>query len=298
MPLSNPRIVYGVHSITPYRRDTGLPYGTALVLGQSNFSLSGELASLFGGSNKYPWAVEETTIAAELSIAVKQYENWMFEVFLGKGPTIAGSSTGAVTALTDKKGILVNATWGIDSIGVKSGSEADLKFSKYIIKVDDAATDAVHVYALSNVDFARGTDADFFDDALRVTDTPLIVPSGTTVEIPGFGLEITGGTAVDFAGNSVADGDTATFEVLPPSSASTNTRIGSTTDVFPEFGCLVLAQQRGSGEMYELDIFRLKGVGLPMGFQEKAFSEAEITAQAFYDSAKNGVFDIRTVVPE
>ena len=103
MSLSNPRIFFGVHSFTPYCRETGMPYGTALVLGQSGFSLTGELANLNGGSNKYSWAVEETNITAELSLTVKQYEDWMMQLFLGKRPTAEGSATGQVKTFPTKK---------------------------------------------------------------------------------------------------------------------------------------------------------------------------------------------------
>ena len=297
MSLSNPRIFFGVHSFTAYCRDSGLPYGTALVLGQSGFSLSGELASLTGGSNKYPWAVEETNITAELSVTVKQYEDWMMQLFLGKKPTAGvASATGSITALVDKKGSLVNATTGIVSVGIKAGSETDLKFSKYVVKVHDKALDQVHVYAKSNVDFSRGTDADYQDNLLRITNNPLTITNGGAIEIPGFGVELIGGSAVDLATLS-NDGDTAEFEVLPPDTKSMSAVFGGSSDVFPEFGAIVVGQQRGNGEMVELDIFRLKAVGLPMGFQEKAFSEAEITAQAFYDAEKNGVFSMRHVNP-
>lgn len=296
MPLSNPRIFFGVHSFTAYDRESGLPYGTALVVGNSSFSLAGELASLNGGSNKYPWAVEETNITAELSITVKQYEDWMMQIFLGKKPTAAGVSVGSVTTLTDKKGNVVDAVKGIASISVLAGSEADLKFGKYVVKVHDASADSVHVYAKSNVDFARGTDKNFEDDLLRITTTPLVITDAGNINIPGFGLKLVGGSTVAFS-DIAEEGDTAEFEVLPPSKSSISAVFGGSTDVFPEFGAIVVGQKRGSGEMVELDIYRLKAVGLPMGFQEKAFSEAEITAQAFYDAEKDGVFGLRYVNP-
>lgn len=295
--LSNPRIFFGVHSFTPYCRDSGLPYGTALVVGQSGFSLSGELASLNGGSNKYPWAVEETNITAELSLTVKQYEDWMMQLFLGKKPTAGSASSGAVANVANKKGVVINATWGIASISVKAGAEDDLKFTRYVVKVVDPAQDSVDVYAMSNVDFARGTDKNFEDDLLKITSAPLVITDGAAVTIPGFGLEITGGTAVDFAANNVETGNTVTFEVLPGNAKNISARFGGSADNFPEFGAIVVGQQRGNGEMVELDIFRLKAVGMPLGFQEKAFSEGEITAQAFYDAEKNGVFDLRHVTP-
>ena len=297
MGLGNPRIFFGVHSFTPYCRETGLPFGTALVIGQSGFSLSGELASLNGGSNKYPWAVEETNITAELSLTIKQYEDWMMQLFLGKKPTEGTASTGEVSAITDKKGTVVNATWGIASVQVKTGSEADLKFTRYVVRVADKSADTVDVYALSNVDFARGTDKDFEDNLLKITATPLAITDGAAVEVPGFGIELVGGTTVDLNTNS-EDGNTATFEVLPGNSANISARFGGSADSFPEFGAIVVGQQRGNGEMVELDIFRLKAVGMPLGFQEKTFSEGEITAQAFYDAEKNGVFDLRHITPQ
>ena len=296
--LTNPRIFFGVHSFTPYCRETGLPYGTALVIGQSGFSLSGELASLNGGSNKYPWAVEETNITAELSLTVKQYEDWMMQLFLGKKPTQGAASTGEVKNVANKKGTVINSTWGIAGVQVKTGAESDLKFTRYVIQVVDKDAETVDVYAMSNVDFARGTDKQFENDLLKITSAPLTIADGASVEIPGFGLEIVGGTTVDFAGNNVADGDTITFEVLPGNSGNIEARFGGSSDSFPEFGAIVVGQQRGNGEMVELDIFRLKAVGMPLGFQEKAFSEGEITAQAFYDSEKNGVFDLRHIKPQ
>lgn len=298
MSLDNPRIFFGVHSFTPYCRETGLPYGTALVIGQSGFSLSGELASLTGGSNKYPWAVEETNITAELSLSIKQYEDWMMQLFLGKKPTEGTPGTGEVTTLTNKKGSVVDATSGIASVGVKAGSETDLKFTKYVVQVVDKDADTVDVYALSNIDFARGTDKQFENNLLKITATPLTITDGAAVEVPGFGIELIGGTTVNMATLGSENGDTAIFDVLPGNTKSIKARFGGSSDNFPEFGAIVVGQQRGNGEMVELDIFRLKAVGMPLGFQEKAFSEGEITAQAFYDAEKNGVFDLRHVVPQ
>ena len=295
--LSNPRIFFGVHSFTPYCRETGMPYGTALVLGQSGFSLAGELATQLGGSNRYPWAVEETNITAELSLTLRQYEDWMMRLFLGKAPTATGASNGEVRNVANKKGTLIDATWGIAGVIVTSGSEADLKFTQYVIEVVDAAAETVHVYAKSNVDFASGTDKEFEDDLLRITETPLTIADGANVPVPGFGVSIQGGSAVDFAGNNVEAGFTVEFEVLPESEKSIEVTFGATSDTFPEFGAIVVGQKRGNQEMVEIDIFRLKAVGMPLGFQEKAFSEAEITAQAFYDASKNGVFKLRHVTP-
>lgn len=293
MSLSDPRIVYGVHSVAPYSRTTGLPYGIAKVLAASNFSITGELAQLFGGASKFAWAIEETNVTAELQLQVKQVEDWMFELFLGKAPTLVDTpdATGDVTTLTSKVAGLFSATVGVASVGLKSGSTADLKFGKYIVKYVSATT--VDVYCLSDVDFNRGTDKNFENDALKITASPLTITTGAPVEIPGFGLELTGGSGTI----ALVAGSTATFEVLPAFSKSMSVVIGGTADTFPEFGCLMVAQQRSNGEMFEIDAYRCKGSGLPLGLTEKEFGQPEITAQAFYDSAKNGVAKIRWVQP-
>lgn len=293
MALSDPRIVYGVHSFAPYSRSTGLPYGISKVLESSNFSVTGELNALNGGASKFPWAIEEANVTAEIQIKVKQLEDWMFELFLGKAPTTVTTPDvdGVIGSIANKKGTSLVAATGIASVSLKSGGAGDLKFGKYIVKAVSSTT--VDVYAMSDVDFNRGVDKVFEDDLLKITATALTIVTATAVEIPGFGLELTGGAGTI----GMTTGDTAEFEILPPFSKQMSVTIGGSADTFPEFGCIMVAQQRGNGEMFEIDAFRCKGSGLPMGLSEKEFAQPEITAQAFYDSAKNGIAKIRWVQP-
>ena len=291
MALSNPRTVFGVHSFSPYNTTTGNFYGTVKVLDSSSLSLSGETIELTSGSSKYPWAVEDGLITAELSLKFSQYDDFLFEVFMGKAPTSnVAEATGSVTALAAKYGALI-ATTGLGSIAVKSGSHADLKFGKYIVKAVGATT--VDVFLSSDVDITRGTDGTYQNDLLKVTASPLTITASTPVAIPNFGLEITGGSGT--IGMTI--GDTATFSVRPPNSLSTDVIIGGTNDVVSEFGAIIMAQARGNGELFEVDLFRCKGIGLPIGFSKKEWSTAEVTAKAFYDSTRNGVFSIRHVKP-
>lgn len=293
MALSDPRIVYGLHSFSPYSRSTGEFFGTAKVVGDSSLSLAGELVSLNGGSFKFPWAIEDGNISAEMSLKFKQYEDFLFEVFLGKAPTAnSAESGGSVTTLANKNGTsVVDSSTGIASVGVKSGSEADVKFAAFIVKAVSATT--VDVFASTDVDFARGTDKEFENDLLKITASALTITTSTAVEVPGFGVELTGGSGTI----GMTSDDTATFESRPINDKSMDVRIGGTTDVFPEFGAYVYSQKRGNGEILEIDVFRAKAIGLPIGFAEKAFAEPEVTAQAFYDSTLNGVFDVRHVTP-
>jgi len=291
MALSEPRVIYGIHSASPYSRTTGLPYGILRVVGGSSMALSGELIKLNGGSAKYAWAVEDGLISAEITLKPKEYPNFLFELFLGKAPTANAAETGAsVTTLTDKNGTLVVST-GLASVGVKSGSETDVKFGNFVVVAASATT--VDVYLQSDVDIARGTDGTYQNDALKITASPLTITTSTAVEVPNFGVELTGGSGTI----AMTTADTATFKSRPINTKSMDVVIGSTSDLPLEFGLIMIAQQRGNGEMFEIDAYKCKGVGLPIGLEENAYSEAEIKAEAFYDSTQDGVFAIRHVTP-
>lgn len=291
MGLSNIRAVFGVHSVTPYSRSTGLPYGTIKCLSGASFSLSGELVKLNGGSYRYPWAVEDGKISAELSFKPSSYEPFLFELFLGKAPTETAADTGsASTALTNKTGSSVmNASTGISAVAI--GSAADLKFGKFAIKANNASQ--VDVYALSDIDFARGADLDFENDDLKVTSAALTIISGSTISVPQLGVNLTCGAGTI----ALVANDTAIFELNPASSRSFVVKVGTSTDTFPEFSCYLVSQKRGDGEMFAIDVYRCKGIGLPISLEMDKFSEAEIKAECYYDSTEDAVCQIRSLTP-
>lgn len=292
MSLSDPRIIFGVHSVSPYSRQTGEFYGILRVLGGSSLSLSGELIKLNGGSNKYPWAIEDGTITAEMSLKVKEYPDFLFELFLGKAPTAVGADTaGVVSTPVNKVGTSIIAATGLASISViPTTGAANLKFGKYVLKYLSATT--LNVYVSTNIDFARGTDEDYDSDAL-LTQVSGAVSTGGNTDLATLGLRLVGGASA----TAFVAGDTATFEVLPPSTKSMSVSIGANSDVFPEFGAILMAKKRGNLEMMEIDAHRCKGVGLPLGFDENKFSEAEVKVECFYDSTLNKVLSLRHISP-
>ena len=289
MSNTNPRIIFGVHQITAYERGSYIPYGTAKILGQSNFSLSGEIVSLQGGSSRYDWANEDGAITAELSVTFKQYENWMMNLFLGANTVQNGAGVGSIQNFKNIKGTSVfKADTGITTLSVNTSQ--DLKFGTYVIEALTANT--VAVYPMSDVDFARGDDGAYLDDDLKILDNATITMNAATL-ITKFGIDMNGGTAA----TAFTVGDTAAFEVVPPSSEDMYANIGGSFDTFPEFGAFCTAQQRGTQEMVDIQIYKLKALGMPINMTEKAYSEAEITARAAYDSAENKVFRIRHINP-
>ena len=290
---SNPRILYGIHSVTPYNRTSGLYYGMLEVLKGSTLTLSGDLVELRGGSYRYPYAVEDGNINAELAINCSEYPNFLFELFLGKAPTVvAAEATGNVSTLTNKFGTsIVSATTGIATATLKSGQAAQLKFGKYVVKCTGAAK--VKVYCSTNIDFARGTDVSFTTDDLECV-AELTITTGAAVEITNTGVELTGGSGTI----GMTTSDVATFEVRPLTTGSNMTAtIGATSDVFSSFGALLYSAQRGSGEMFEIDAFNVKAIGCALGAQEKAYSEWSVTGKLAYDSARGGLFSLRHIVP-
>ncbi len=293
MALPKARSIFGINQVTPYKIGTNEAYGTIQVLAGSSITLGGELVNLTGGSSKYPWDVQDGNISAEMSFKPKEFPPFLFKILLGKSPTEVLNDPGNTTVLANTGGTsLQDASTGIDSVGVKSGSESDLKFGRrYIVKVISATT--VDVYAKTNVDFGRGTPRQYVDDTLKITDTPLLIVAATPVEVPGFGIELTGGSGTI----AMVVDDTAEFDVNPPSLIQSDVKIGGIEDCIPEFGAIVTAQKMSDGTMWNFDCYRVKATGMPFGMEEKAYNEAEITAMLMYDSVQNGIMSVSFLRP-
>lgn len=291
MALSDPRIIYGIHSISPYSRTDGLPYGILKVIGSANLALNSDLEQLFAGSNKYAWAAENKTVSTELTAKVKAYPGFLFELFLGATVSDAGAdSAGTVSTLTNKKGSSMQAATGLASVSVLTASKANLKFGKYVIKA--TAATSFKIYLLSDIDISRGTDAAYVDDTLEVAEVTG-VSTGANSDVADLGLRFVGGASA----TAFVTGDTATFSVLPPSTKSSSIVVGKSTDSFPSFGALLLAQKRATGEMFEIDAHNCVGGGLPISLEETAFSQPELKMTCLYDSSLDRVFTIRHIFP-
>lgn len=289
MSRTAPRAIFGVHGVTPYHRDTGLPYGELRVMKSSSLSLAGELQELMGGSAKYAWAAEEGSITAEMTLSCGELPDFMFELFLGIAPTAnAAETSGNVSTIADKSGTsIVDATNGIASVFLLAGSAANLKLGKYAIKALTAST--FNLYYLSPIDVGRGTDGSFLTDDLIVASAVSFTSS--VASVPGFGLSF-----AQVGTPAFTIGDTAEFSVRPVNLGNSTARVGGVANQsFPEFGALVYAQKRGNDEMFELDVFRCKGAGMPIPFERGAFAGFEVKVKVLYDESKDGIFDMRAV---
>ena len=291
MALSSQMIPYGIHSICPYNLSTGLPYGILKVLGGGTLTLSSEFEELFGGSNKFAWAVESKTISTEWVATVKSMPDFLFELFLGASvSSTAASATGTVDGLEDKVGTLVDAT-GIASVEAVGSEEAKLKVGKYMIVAVSATS--VDVYALTDVDFKKDAASimEYVDDSLKITASPLTITMGGAVAIPNMGVTITGG-----AGTIGMDvGDAAMFDVAGPHGGIDTITIGQASTVFPEHGQVAVSQKRANGDLIEIEMFKVQGSGFPIGLEEQAFSIQELSMKLIYDSCNDKVAEIRSI---
>lgn len=290
--LSKKRTLFGIHEVTPYSRLTGLPYGALHVLSGSSLNISGEIVELSGGSNPYSWDAQDGLITAEISLKPREFPSFLSDLLLGIDPTEQEDDTGTCDEFANVNGTsCYDASTGITTASVESGEEDELKFGKYIVKVVSATT--VDVYALTSVDFRRGTDLDFQDDDLKITASALTIATDTAVSIPNTGVELTGGSGTI----GMTTGDTAEFRVSPPSNLQSRARIGGMGNSMTEFGAVVTAQKKADGSMWLFDLFRIKALGFPFGMEAKAWNEAEITGKILYDSVKDGIFDMEYIEP-
>jgi len=287
--LSQPKTIFGIHQLTAYNICNGEPYGTAKVLGSAEIASSGTLESLTGGSSKYPWQVERGLISTEVTLTLREYPNFLYQLLLGKAPTVTGAEpSGSVSTLENVEGSSVSdATTGIASLAISSA--VDVKYSEYVVVAVSAT--AVDVYAYTDVDFAQGASATYVNDALKITATPLTVASGASVTIPNFGIDLTGGSGV--IGFTI--GDTARFTSKPINTGSTDVVIGSSSEVFTDFGLLLAAQRAGDGAMQIVDLYKVTGLGMPIIMTENAFSEFSTTVTASKDNIRNGVYSVKTI---
>lgn len=286
------RINYGIHSICPFRISDGLPYGILKVLGGGTMTLSSEFEELFGGSNKFAWAVEAKTISSEWTATVKSMPDFMFELFLGASVvSTAASATGTVG---DFKNVLnasvLEATTGIATVTAKAGSEADLKDGLYMIKAVSATT--VDVYALTDIEFKKlgsTNQLNYIDEALKINATPLTIVQSATTEVVGLGVDLTGGSGVI----AMTIGDTARFSVSSAHAGLSEISIGSSSTQFPEHRQLCLGQKRANGDTFEMELFRVVGSGMPIPFEEQTFAIPELAMKLVQDPCEDKVAVIR-----
>jgi hypothetical protein len=288
MSLSDPRSLFGIHSIAPYDRSTGAFFGILKVLGDSELNFGATSVDLRGGSNKFPWANETVSLESSFTAAVKSYPDFYFEKFAGASlATVAASATGTVEAIVNKKGTsVVSATTGIASVAAKATDEADLKFGTVVVEA--ISTTTVDLFYSTDINFKlRGTATSYENDLLKITASPITIPdSGGTVDVADYGLEFTGGSGTV----AMTIGDTAIFKVFPIHGGISKLTLGQSTITFPEVGMIIMAQERATTELFEIVAYKAKSeAGIVLPLAEGGFSTSSLGVKLLYDSVKDAV---------
>ncbi len=272
-------IQFGVHSVALLNRSAGfLPYtdGIFEIVGNVNFNSGKELVSLLGGSNPYPFAVEEGASSAEISMTVRQMNRALLENALAAITTaINSSTTGSIGTLYNSYGSSVKvATTGIASVSILSGSEANIKSGIYLVKAISSTT--VNIYATTNLEFLRGTDVEFQDGDGKLLASNLTITTGGNTDVSSLGIRLTGGSGTI----GFTTGDVAIFEIAKPHSGIKDYSIGAVGQTNPYVGMMITSAAQADGTITSLLLPKVKLGGMPLNFTEKAFGEFEITGTA------------------
>jgi hypothetical protein len=289
MSLTNPKTIFGVHSLTVYDRNTRIPEAFLRVLGTCEIALTPEMVSLRGGSNRFPWDSEVASIGSEFSLTAREYPMKFMELALSGDTTEYDDETsGEIIFLENVKGTsCYHASSGIASIDFISLKTADLKEGEYVIEVTDAAADKVDVYCLSNANFSRGETGEYLDDDLKIAED-LVVTSASTTDITDYGIKITGGSGTI----DMTLGDTLRFAVRRNGKTGFSMVVGRSGSSFEKKGLLLTGQVAGDDSLTYIDIYKAQIAGMPVSFAEGAYSEWSITITLEYSSTKDGVYTI------
>lgn len=288
--VTQPRNLFGIHSILFYRRSDRTPYGPPLkVLASGGVDLPADFEDLTGGSEKFVLASEPKVITPEMKVTTKDYADYLYQLFMGATVTKnAAEASGNVSTATNYKGTsAIDPVTGIAAVVALPGSEANLKFGRYVIVVKSATT--VNILVSTDIDFRKGTAVQYQNDDLEVLAADVTITSGADTDVASLGLRLEGGSGAI----AMTVGDTAEFEVRPINGGSSIIDIGDVGTEFPEFGAIIYAQKRGSGEEFEIECYRCIGAGLPHNFEEKVFAQAELTIKVLKDFALDRVMRIR-----
>ena len=290
--MLSPKILrFGIKAIVPYSRETGRPFGFAEVVSSGGLELSGEMVTLHGGSNRYSYDSAHGYIEPKMTVNVKEFPSWLYNLMLGATPsTIDVSAEGQVRNINNRKGTSLQSTSAVTGVSVLATKNADLKFGRYAVVAKTATT--LEVFASSDVDAGEGaTTLTLQNDFLKIHETDYALANNTDIEIPELGVQLDVGADV----SDVVVGDSFTFDILPKAKYAREVTIGKNTDKFPVFGVYAFSENIKGTSLTMINCFKCKANGLPQAFNEKSWSESELSIMPLIDGA-NGVAEITDIV--
>lgn len=286
------QIIFGIHGITLCNYSSFLPIGEEIdVIGDLSLEVSAEIEKLYGGSHLWPVAGEVKTFACDGSLEIREFPEELAEALVaGVGTKTAASATGGVTSIANRLGTSVfSATTGIASVGLKSGETAELKAGLYVVVA--ASASAVDVYAVTTANLKRGTDISLTAGSMKIA-TGLSITTGAAVEVTDTGVELTGGSGT--IGMTV--GDTAFYRVYPPHNGVETIRMGQSGAEAVRVAIMLTAQNRTTGQYFDIFCPNTLCLGMPLGMKEKAFQSGNITIGVFTDENLDYAIETTSIV--
>ena len=123
---------------------------------------------------------------------------------------------------------------------------------------------------MTDIEFKKlgaDTELSYLNEELKINATPITIVASSAAEIPGLGVEMTGGSGTI----GMTENDTARFSVRSAHGGVSEISIGSASSLFPEHKQLCLGQKRANGDTFELELERVVGSGMPIPFEEQTF---------------------------
>lgn len=279
---------FGAKALIFYNRTTFKPLGIFRVISTVEFAREIEKLPLTGGHRNGPWAIEAGEPTMTLTATLKEFPDFAFtELDNATSAITTGEDvTGLVGTITNKNGTsVVNATTGIASVALISGSGALLPLGKIVVVA--TAAKVVDIYLLG--DTASGP-IPVTSELTKIAASVSIADTGATVDVAAYGIRITSGSGTV----SMTVGDTAYFNTRPANSKATVISMADASDV-KTVGCVLVYPKNSEKQQRIVDFPKVAVGGTPFAANTREYAEFEMSAMPLYDEGAANLFTMTEI---
>lgn len=282
MTIEKVRDFFGIKYVIPYNITTHKPLVVLRAVGEISYENEVEAVELVGGHADAPYDVEYGQPSPTLKGTLREYPAELFNIM--ETVTVTENSaevSGAVGTLTNRQGTSVkSASNGISNMTAHPSLLSSLIFGEYVLVATAAQTLSLHVNGL--------TDSFEDIDALVVSGISATASGAVTITAAGVVITVTGTAAFTV-------GDTATAEVRPVNTGSTQVLVGTGTAP-TNFGVRCIFPRKTDGVLHYIDIFNVSARGMPWKGVSREFSEFDINWKPTVRASDNAVYQMVRVL--
>lgn len=291
MTTENVNPLFGAKALIAYNRKTFKPLGIFRAITTMEYTREQEQVLLEAGHHNGPFAAEPGAVANAIVANVMEFPNFAYTALdnATQADITGEDATGFVGTIANKSGVSVaDATTGIASVSIISGSEDLVPLAKAIVVVGTSVADEVDVFMIG--DTVTGEIP--VTDELTLLAAGVVVPgTGGTVDIPAFGLTLTGGSGTV----AFVEDDTAFFESRPANSKTTKITMADNSDI-KLVGMLFVWPRTSEGLQTIADFPKVAISGSPFSGATRAFAEMELSATPLIDVDSNNELYVKTQI--